>query len=168
MLNSGGKLPLARAYKYATTLLNTLEYVHTKFNIGHHDIRPSNVIIDEESDLPVLIDWGCAVPIPATESLISGTIQYTSSHILKSQKRPSWKFTALDDIESLAYTIVYMIEGFLPWYKKDIIEGILGERKELLKQTAKHSIFLNAVVAANAKPAPVFSYQHFREMLTCE
>src|ERR1700748_780315 len=86
------------------------------------DIKPENILIGVGpwASYIYLIDFGLAknwydtetglhVPCGKSESL-AGTVRYASinSHL-------SVAHTRRDDIESIAYNLIYLLRGFLPW-----------------------------------------------------
>ena len=54
-----GTLPNELAVCYASEIINVLEYLHNKVNISHNDLKPSNIMLDENYHLK-LIDFSTA------------------------------------------------------------------------------------------------------------
>lgn len=108
-------------------LMDRIEYVHSK-KFLHRDIKPDNFLIGKQflsvgshgkSNTIYLIDFGLAKKyigkdgkhIPYRDNkLLTGTARYASlnTHIGIEQGRR-------DDIESLAYVLIYFLKGALPW-----------------------------------------------------
>jgi serine/threonine protein kinase len=113
------KMILLKAFSHSQ--LAAVESLHTRHYI-HHDIKPANFMIPVDNPSPVsfLIDFGLAQLFhnPATylhtphstNSLIVGTLPFTS---INSQQGHTQSHH--DDLESLAYTIIYSACGQLPW-----------------------------------------------------
>ena len=116
----------------ALQMIDRIEYVHSKGYI-HRDIKPGNFLIGtgENKSLIYIIDFGLSKAyinketgehIPYKEGkgltvnliylifIIQGTARYTSlfTHLGIEQSRR-------DDIEGIAYNLIYLARGSLPW-----------------------------------------------------
>lgn len=105
----------------ADQMITRVEYLHHK-NLIHRDIKPDNFVIGKgkKSNQIYMIDMGISKPYCdrythehikfCTGKSVSGTIRYTSinSHMGHEQSRR-------DDLESVAYVLVYLLKGTLPW-----------------------------------------------------
>ena len=109
--------------------LSRLEYFHSKTFL-HRDIKPDNFLLGmgSKQDVVYLIDYGLAkkyidpktgqhVPFKEGKSM-TGTARYTSlnTHLGYEQSRR-------DDLEGLAYVLIYLVKGKLPW------QGVPGQTK---------------------------------------
>ena len=56
----GEQLPLATVIQYITQIADALQYAHDKHHVIHCDIKPDNVLIDQQGEL-LLSDFGIAV-----------------------------------------------------------------------------------------------------------
>jgi serine/threonine protein kinase len=104
----------------ADQLLRRIEYIHTK-GIIHRDLKPDNMLVGTKktSGTIYLIDFGLAkyycdaqrkhISYRENKSL-TGTARYASvyTHLGIEQSRR-------DDMESLAYILIYFFHGSLPW-----------------------------------------------------
>jgi serine/threonine protein kinase len=101
--------------------LSAVESLHARHFI-HRDIKPSNFMAQADGVSPTisLIDFGLArlfrnpstyLHIPYTMGhLAVGTLSFTSVN-----GQQGYAQSRRDDLESLAYTIIYLVRGDLPW-----------------------------------------------------
>ena len=129
------KIPLKDSLMIAIQIIERLEYLHSKLLI-HRDIKLENFLIGYDDPYIIyLIDFGFCqkyrsnrtgnhVKFSSTNIFI-GTMFYGSINLLKGNQ-PSRR----DDLESAAYTIIFLLKGSLPWEstkaktKKELIKKI--------------------------------------------
>lgn len=113
-----GKVPLNEVLHWGKQILNTLEMIHD-IGIVHRDIKPENfMFINNRAMSDVyLIDFGLAKYYIDEEEKknqkILGTLDYISVNVhngLSSSRR--------DDIEALAYVMIFLSMGQLPWFNQ--------------------------------------------------
>lgn len=107
----------------AENCLQLLEYLHNN-GVIHRDIKPSNFLmgVEDNSHIIYLIDYGTSdyfreqlsqqhVEYDIKKSVV-GTTRFMSlnAHQGVTQSRR-------DDLESLAYMLIYLLKGTLPWSK---------------------------------------------------
>jgi serine/threonine protein kinase len=95
----------------ADQMLSRVEYMHRKGFI-HGDIKPSNYLmgLNSNSNQVFLTDFGLAAPISKAPATFTGTVMYASVNVqsgLPASRR--------DDLESLAYVLIHLANGSLPW-----------------------------------------------------
>jgi serine/threonine protein kinase len=102
--------------------ISRVEYLHSRHFI-HRDIKPDNFVmgIGENEDQVNIIDFGLAkrymdpmtnLHVPHGENFaLTGAAAFASinNHLGIQQSRR-------DDLESLAYVLIYFLSGSLPWY----------------------------------------------------
>lgn len=122
----GGKLSLKCVLLIGIKLLERIKTIHQS-GIIHRDIKPENILfgIDDESKL-FLIDFGLSKTYIDTrsnhieitnENSILGTKDFISLNI-HNGLTPSRR----DDLESVGYLLIYLLNGNLPWQDINIID----------------------------------------------
>ncbi|OBZ73783.1 Casein kinase I isoform delta [Grifola frondosa] len=112
--------PLKTVLLLADQILSALEYIHS-CGIIHRDVKPDNMLISlDDPNCIRLIDFGIAVQCPSgTPTIrdpiagrmgIAGTINWVSVNASYGMQ-----FSRRDDLESLAYNLLFLIRGDLPW-----------------------------------------------------
>jgi len=120
MLN-GEKFSMKTVLQLAYQMISRLQYIHAK-GIVHRDIKPQNFVIDNRKGFNIvyLIDFGLSTIYfdPITKQHIKyresdcivGNPRYSSIHTQMGIEQ-----TRRDDLESLAYVLIYLAKGKLPW-----------------------------------------------------
>lgn len=100
--NENGSLNEERFLQVLEDLTSAISYLH-KLHIMHMDIKPSNIMFDEERDRIVLIDLGFALILSEGDKkerlgenvLISFTKEYAEKELLNwyNKKNPAWNNT---------------------------------------------------------------------------
>jgi len=122
-------------------MIERIEAVHA-CGVLHRDIKPQNFCLGtgENADTIYLIDMGLSKPFLAPESQdhipcvtgkkLAGTARYASisTHVGLEQGRR-------DDVESIAYVLLYLLHGSLPWRgihasSKRCKYRLIGEKKQ--------------------------------------
>ena len=111
-------------------MLDRIEYIHSR-KIIHRDIKPDNFVIGRKKNSHVVyvLDFGlakkfwsssheCHIPF-TTGKKLTGTARYASINALSGYEQGR-----RDDLESIAYILVYFLKGSLPW------QGIKINNKE--------------------------------------
>ena len=168
--------------------ISRIEYIHSR-NFIHRDIKPDNFLmgIGKRGNQVNVIDFGLAkkfrdpkthLHIPYRENKnLTGTARYTSinTHLGVEQARR-------DDLESLAYVLMYFLRGALPWQglkaatKKQKYDRIMEKKMttptDLLCRgfPSEFGIFLNYTRALRFDDKPDYSYLRklFRDLFVRE
>ncbi|KAL5209253.1 hypothetical protein ABZP36_004876 [Zizania latifolia] len=148
----------------AVEAISILEKLHSK-GFVHGDIKPENFLLGQPGSVDekklFLIDLGLAsrwrealssqhVEYDQRPDVFRGTIRYASvhAHLGRTGSRR-------DDLESLAYTLIFLIRGRLPW------QGYQGDNKSFL--VCKKKMGTSPELLCCFCPAPL---KHFLEMVT--
>lgn len=116
--DNNNKFDIGTVLKLGIEFVNILESLH-ECNIIHRDIKPNNFMagLDDEKKVYIM-DFGLAKIFIKnnkhisykTDKNIVGTARYISTNIhlgLEPSRR--------DDLESIAYMLIYFLKGRLPW-----------------------------------------------------
>ena len=104
----------------AIQIIDRLEYVHSK-NIIHRDLKPENFLVGcKNNSIIYIIDFGISRKFRSSRTgkhikfgkigRIFGTLRYISHNASRGMEQ-----SRRDDLESLAYMLVYLFVGKLPW-----------------------------------------------------
>ena len=136
------KFTMKTALMITEQIIQRLKDLHSKFLL-HRDMKPENFVIGQKGKERTifLIDFGLSrkyinertlehIPLKDKRPIL-GTVRYISinTHLGFEQSRR-------DDLESLAYIMIYFIMGELPWQcikaktKKEKYDKILAKKKE--------------------------------------
>lgn len=123
-------------YKYllliAKDLATGLNYIHSK-NIFHNDIKLQNILVENKTNIPKIIDFGFACTKDVDENYCEnqkGTPYYTAPEIYSDKDK--FKKTAKTDMWALGVALYKVITGKFPYDAKN-----LTIFKEIVKNT-KH------------------------------
>lgn len=111
MVGGQGPLEHVRVIEILLPVLDALEYAHSH-GIIHRDIKPDNIVIDQMSGRPLLVDFGLAKQMAARPGaslpgLILGTPAYTSPEQVLAQPDVDHR----SDIYGLGATMFYCLTG---------------------------------------------------------
>ncbi|CAN0900149.1 Casein kinase 1-like protein HD16 [Linum grandiflorum] len=148
----------------AVEAISILEQLHAR-GFVHGDVKPENFLLGQPGtphekklylvDLGLASRWkdatsGRHVDYDQKPDVFRGTVRYASvhAHLGRTGSRR-------DDLESLAYTLIFLLRGKLPW------QGYAGENKGFL--VCKKKMATSPEMMCCLCPPP---FQHFLEMVT--
>lgn len=120
-LDAKGKVSENTAKKYFRQLIEGLEYVHDTLKVVHRDIKPQNILFDEDDNLKIS-DFGSAQYLQCgVDELTSsaGTYAFMAPELHSGSKVFKGRPT---DIWAAGVTLFYMVEGKTPFNSKKIID----------------------------------------------
>ncbi|CAE6456722.1 unnamed protein product [Rhizoctonia solani] len=153
ILKEGGPLSIKVVANLADQMMDALQHVHSH-GLVHRDIKPDNIMLKNRGSWELcLIDFGLTRPLSDSRVATENTPSGTSSSTLE---RPAYIFGTLpfaslnaherdsqlmfrDDLESLAYTLLWLLRGDLPWshYAKSGTRA--GRIRQVFAQKKRHT-----------------------------
>jgi len=136
LVKKQGPLPLATAIDYVIQAARGLEYAHGK-GIIHRDVKPSNLLVDNEGTVKVL-DMGLARlkasaghDQPASEDALTTTGQAmgTADYIAPEQAENSRSVDQRADIYSLGCTLFFLLTGRRVYSGDSTVATVLAHRE---------------------------------------
>jgi serine/threonine protein kinase len=99
-------------------ILNRIEKMHN-LDIIHRDIKPSQCLLTSDKKKVFLVDFGLSTffKIEGKHRVFKNKCRFKGSVIFSSiNTHLGFRHSRRDDLESLSYTLLYMIRGNLPWH----------------------------------------------------
>lgn len=121
-VNQRGKLSEVEALKYINQIGTALEYIHQR-GMLHRDVKPNNIVLRENQQEAVLIDFGLAREFDLNQTG-SMTNAMTEGYAPIEQYERRGKFGAYTDVYALAATLYTLLTGEAPLPSRFRITGI--------------------------------------------
>ena len=116
IIHREGCLSEKRALHYVLEVAKALGYIH-KLNINHLDIKPSNIMVRREDNMPILIDFGISKQYDEQKDQVTSTPPGVSdgfSPIEQYSPGGVSTFSPQSDIYALGATLYKMLTGKTP------------------------------------------------------
>ncbi|KAF8593846.1 kinase-like protein [Ceratobasidium sp. AG-I] len=146
LINETGPLPLAVVWDIVDQLLCSLDHIHG-CGIVHRDVKPGNILLKLPGQWQLcLIDFGLSyrpkIPKKNQKVLdgldgpvnVFGTLPFAS---LNAHRTSDLNFG--DDLESLAYTLIFLLRGSLPWCHYTRHGSLIGRLRQVYEQKKSYS-----------------------------
>jgi len=115
-LRREGRLPADEARRILAEIADALDYGHRN-GVVHRDVKPDNILIDDESGRSLLADFGVARTEAASTTLTGeGVIIGTPTHLSPEQASGQGPPDGRSDLYALGVTAYQMLSGRLPDY----------------------------------------------------
>ena len=137
-----GRLPEQVALRYVLKVAEALDYLH-KSKINHLDIKPANIMVRREDDMPILIDFGVSKQYDEKNVEMSTTppgvsLGYSPSEQYK--RGGVSKFSPKADIYALGATLYKLLTGKTPPEASDVANYGLPPLPAYISESVKNAI----------------------------
>ncbi|GAJ38691.1 Stk1 family PASTA domain-containing Ser/Thr kinase [Saccharococcus caldoxylosilyticus] len=158
-------LPVPKALHIMEQLTSAIAHAHEN-GVIHRDIKPQNILIDENGDVKVT-DFGIAVALSSTTITQTNSV-LGSVHYLSPEQARGGVTTEKSDIYSLGIVMFELVTGRLPFSGESAVSIVL---KHLQAETPSPKAWNpsipqsveNIILKATAKD-PFYRYRSAREM----
>jgi len=126
--SKGKKLNQTTVLSIAAQLLRRVQLLHSQSHV-HRDIKPANILIGrgKKSNRIYLVDFGLACRYRQWDTKSHGHVHYEiresgtrSTPLFSSYHAHTHSQSRRDDLEGVAYTLIYLVRGDLPWQGKEL------------------------------------------------
>jgi serine/threonine protein kinase, bacterial len=163
-VKSNGLFTEMQVRQLLTDILPILTYVHSR-GMVHRDIKPDNVMLREDSNKPVLIDFGAVKETMSTVMTMSGntgrSIVIGTPGFMPAEQvsgRPMF----VSDIYALGLTIIYLLTGKMPGeMEADPSTGNINWQAYAPNISSQLATVLNTAI----HPIPTARYSSAQDML---
>ena len=122
-----GKLPIGEAVAYAIEIARALGFAHAR-HIVHRDVKPQNVLIDEEGSAKVT-DFGIARSLDEAGLTADGRVLGTTDYVSPEQAL-GHEVNGQSDIYSLGVVLFEMLTGDVPFHGENQVSVAMKHVRE--------------------------------------
>jgi serine/threonine-protein kinase len=140
-----GPLPVSEAVAYAIEVGRALQAAHER-GLVHRDIKPQNVLIDEEGRAKVT-DFGIARGLEADQLTATGRVIGTTDYVSPEQAMGQ-EVTGQSDVYSLGVVLYEMLTGDVPFRADSAVGVAMKHVREGLPDVQKRRPEVSAALAA--------------------
>jgi serine/threonine-protein kinase len=140
-----GRLPVAEAVAYAIEIARALGAAHAR-HIVHRDVKPQNVLIDEEGSAKVT-DFGIARMRDEEGLTADGRVLGTTDYVSPEQALGQ-RVTGQSDLYSLGIVIYEMLTGEVPFKGENQVAVAMKHVREALPDVQRKRPEISAALAS--------------------
>ncbi len=140
-----GRLPIAEAVAYAIEIARALGAAHAR-HIVHRDVKPQNVLIDEEGSAKVT-DFGIARTLDEEGLTADGRVLGTTDYVSPEQALGQ-PVTGQSDLYSLGVVLYEMLTGEVPFKGENQVAVAMKHVREILPDVQTKRAEVSAALAA--------------------
>src|SRR5664279_5622985 len=140
-----GRLPIAEAVAYTIEIARALVAAHAR-HIVHRDVKPQNVLIDEEGSAKVT-DFGIARTLDEEGLTADGRVLGTTDYVSPEQAlgRP---VTGQSDLYAVGIVLYEMLTGEVPFKGDNQVAGAMKHVREALPDVQSKRPEVSSALAA--------------------
>jgi eukaryotic-like serine/threonine-protein kinase len=140
-----GRLPIPEAVAYAIEIARALGAAHAR-HIVHRDVKPQNVLIDEEGSAKVT-DFGIARTLDEEGLTVDGRVLGTTDYVSPEQALGQ-QVTGQSDLYSLGVVLYEMLTGEVPFKGETQVAVAMKHVREALPDVQAMRPEVSAALAA--------------------
>src|SRR5436305_3173540 len=140
-----GRLPVAEAVAYAVEIARALGAANAR-NIVHRDVKPQNVLIDEEGSATVT-DFGIACALDEEGLTADGRVLGTTDYVSPEQAL-GHPVTGQSDLYALGIVLYEMLTGEVPFKGENQVAVAMKHVREQLPDVQQKRPEVSAALAA--------------------
>jgi serine/threonine-protein kinase len=140
-----GRLPIPEAVAYAIEIARALGCAHSR-HIVHRDVKPQNVLIDEEGSAKVT-DFGIARTLDEEGLTADGRVLGTTDYVSPEQALGQ-QVTGQSDLYSLGVVLYEMLTGEVPFKGENQVAVAMKHVREILPDVQSKRPEVSAALAA--------------------
>jgi serine/threonine-protein kinase len=140
-----GRLPIAEAVAYAIEIARALGAAHAR-HIVHRDVKPQNVLIDEEGSAKVT-DFGIARTLDEEGLTADGRVLGTTDYVSPEQALGQY-VTGQSDLYSLGIVLYEMLTGEVPFKGDNQVAVAMKHVREALPDVQYQRPEVSSALAA--------------------
>ncbi len=140
-----GRLPITEAVAYAIEIARALGAAHAR-HIVHRDVKPQNVLIDEEGSAKVT-DFGIARTLDEEGLTADGRVLGTTDYVSPEQALGQ-PVTGQSDLYSLGVVLYEMLTGEVPFKGENQVAVAMKHVREMLPDVQSRRPEVSAALAA--------------------
>jgi serine/threonine-protein kinase len=139
-----GPLPIAEAVAYAIEIGRALQVAHEQ-GLVHRDVKPQNVLIDEEGRAKVT-DFGIALGLEADALTGAGRVIGTTDYVSPEQAM-GHEVTGQSDVYSLGIVLFEMLTGAVPFKGESGVSVAMKHVREGIPDVQRRRPAVSAALA---------------------
>jgi serine/threonine-protein kinase len=152
-----GRLPIAEAVAYAIEIARALGAAHAR-HIVHRDVKPQNVLIDEEGSAKVT-DFGIARTLEEEGLTADGRVLGTTDYVSPEQAL-GHAVTGQSDLYSLGVVLYEMLIGEVPFRGENQVAVAMKHVREELPDVQRMRPEVSSALAAVVETATAKRQEH--------
>ena len=155
-----GAMSESKAVRYIKQVASAIEYMHSR-KMNHLDIKPTNIMVRQTDDLPILIDFGTSKQYDSegeqTSTMAPG---FTHGYAPVEQYKPGGvsTFTPQTDIYTLGATLYALLTGNKPPHYSEILEDDLHELPDSVSTQTKKGVEHAMEIRKNKRPGSIHEF----------